>query len=131
MVCRQLKRNIILGADFGKKNCAGVEWTTRCKRVLLLNSILAVEVKENKLGIPVKASFHVKVPPRHNRVFQVNVHWDTKSTHIITANDQFLEKNPNVYQHEIAIILEEGQSAFPLVAITNLDFAKTLHIGRG
>ena len=29
VVCRQLKRDIILGADFGKSNCAGVEWTTQ------------------------------------------------------------------------------------------------------
>ena len=28
IVCRQLRRNIILGVDFGKKNCAGVQWTT-------------------------------------------------------------------------------------------------------
>ena len=26
VVFRQLKRDIILGADFGKQNCAGVEW---------------------------------------------------------------------------------------------------------
>ena len=29
VVCRQLKRDVILGADFGKQNFAGVEWTTR------------------------------------------------------------------------------------------------------
>ena len=39
VVCRQLKRDVILGADFGKQNCAGVEWTTRRTRVLSLNGI--------------------------------------------------------------------------------------------
>ena len=34
IVCRQLGRNIILGVDFGKKNCAGVQWTTEHTRVL-------------------------------------------------------------------------------------------------
>ena len=29
VVCRQLKRDVILGADFGKNNCAGVEWKTK------------------------------------------------------------------------------------------------------
>ena len=29
VVCRQLKHDVILGADFGKQHCAGVEWTTR------------------------------------------------------------------------------------------------------
>ena len=131
VVCRQLKRDIILGADFGKKNCAGVEWTTKRTRVLSLNGIPVIEVEENELGLPVTASFHVKVPPRHNGVFQVNVHGDTKGTHIISANSQFLEKNPNVFQHEISIVSEDQSSSFPLVAVTNLDCAKTLHIGKG
>ena len=131
VVCRQLKRDIILGADFGKNNCAGVEWTTKRTRVLSLNGIPVIEVEENELGLPVTAAFHVKVPPRHNGVFQVNVHGDTKGTHIISANSQFLEKNPNVFQHEIAIVAEDQSPSFPLVAVTNLDFAKTLHIGKG
>ena len=131
VVCRQLKRDIILGADFGKKNCAGVEWTTKRTRVLSLNGIPVIEVEENELGLPVTASFHVKVPPRHNGVFQVNVHGDTKGTHIISANSQFLEKNPNVFQHEISIVSQDQSPSFPLVAVTNLDFAKTLHIGKG
>ena len=131
VVCRQLKRDIILGADFGKINCAGVEWTTKRTRVLSLNGIPVIEVEENELGLPVTAAFHVKVPPRHNGVFQVNVHGDTKGTHIISANSQFLEKNPNVYQHEISIVSEDQSPSFPLVAVTNLDFAKTLHIGKG
>ena len=38
-VCSQLKRDVILGADFGKQNCAGVEWTTQRTRVLSLNVI--------------------------------------------------------------------------------------------
>ena len=86
VVCRQLKHDVILGADFGKQNCAGVEWTTRRTRVLSLNGIPVVEVEENELGFPVTASFQVKVPPRHNRVFQVNIHGDTKGTQIISAN---------------------------------------------
>ena len=74
VVCRQLKYDIILGADFGKNNCAGIEWTTKRIRVLSLN------------GIPV---IEVKVPPRHNGIFQVNIHGDTKGTHIISVNSQF------------------------------------------
>ena len=131
VVCRQLKRDIILGADFGKENCAGIEWTTQRTRVLSINGIPVIEVEENELGLPVTAAFHVKVPPRHNGVFQVNIHGDTKGAHIISANSQFLEKNPNVYQHEISIISDNDNQPFPVVAVTNLDFAKTLHVGKG
>ena len=131
VVCRQLKRDVILGTDFGKNNCAGVEWTTKRTHVLSLNGIPTIEVEENELGLPVTAAFHVKVPPRHNGVFQVNIHGDTKGMHIISANSQFLEKNPNVYQHEISIISDSDNQSFPLIAMTNLDFAKMLHIGKG
>ena len=55
-------------------NCVGIQWTTNRTRVLSLNGVKAVEVKEDKLGIPVTASYHVRVPPRHNAVFEVNIH---------------------------------------------------------
>ena len=63
IVCRELRRNIILGVDFAKRNCAGIQWTTNRTRVLSLNGIKAVEVEEDELGIPVTASYHVQVPP--------------------------------------------------------------------
>ena len=36
-----------------------------------------------------------------------------------------------MYQHEISIVTEGADETFPLIAITNLDFAKTLHIRKG
>ena len=36
-----------------------------------------------------------------------------------------------MYQHEISIVTEGTDESFPLIAVTNLDFAKTLHIGKG
>ena len=41
------------------------------------------------------------------------------------------KKYPNVYQHEISIVTEGTDKVFPLIAVMNLDFAKTLHIGKG
>ena len=55
IVCRELRRNIILGVDFAKRNCAGIQWTTNRTRVLSLNGIKAVKVEEDELGIPVTA----------------------------------------------------------------------------
>ena len=71
IVCRELRRNIILGVDFARRNCIGIQWTPNRTRVLSLNGVKAVEVKEDELGIPVTASYHVRVPPRHNAVFEV------------------------------------------------------------
>ena len=131
IVCRELRRNIILGVDFAKHNCAGIQWTTSRTRVLSLNGIKAVEVEEDELQIPVTASYHVRVPLRHNAVFEVNIHAEMQGTQIITGNKHLLEKHPNMYQHEIAIITEENSEKFPLMAITNLDQVRTLHLAQG
>ena len=131
IVCRELRRNIILGDDFAKRNCAGIQWTMNRTRVLSLNGIKAVEVEEDELGIPVTASYHVKIPPRHNAVFEVNIHAETEGTQVIKGNKHLLEKHPNMYQHEIAMMSEEKSTRFPLLAITNLDHIKTLHLAKG
>ena len=131
IVCRELRRNIILGVDFAKRNCAGIQWTTNRTRVLSLNGIKAVEVEEDELGIPVTASYHVKIPPQHNAVFEVNIHVETEGTQVIKGNKHLLEKHPNMYQHKIAMMSEEKSSRFSLLAITNLDHVKTLHLAKG
>ena len=131
IVCRELRRNIILGVDFAKRNCAGIQWTTNRTRVLSLHGIKAVEVEEDELGIPVTASYHVKIPPRHNAVFEVNIHAETEGTQVIKGNKHLLEKHPNMYQHKIAMMSEENSGRFPLLAITNLDHVKTLHLAKG
>ena len=50
---------------------------------------------------------------------------------VIKGNKHLLEKYPNMYQHEIAIMSEENSGRFPLLAITNLDHVKTLHLAKG
>ena len=114
-----------------KKNCAGIQRTTNRTRVLSLNGEKAVEVKEDELGIPVTASYHIRVPPRHNAVFEVNIHAEIQGTQVITGNKHLLEKYPNMYQHEVAIVTDENSEKFPLLVITNLDHVKTLHLAKG
>ena len=131
IVCRELRRNIILGVDFARQNWAGIQWSTNRTGILSLNGIKVVEVEEDELGIPVTASYHVRVPPRHNTVFEVNIHAKLQGTQVITGNKHLLEKHPNMYQHEIAIRSEKGNETFPLMAITNLDQVKTLYLHKG
>ena len=131
IICRELRRNIILGVDFAKRNCAGIQWTTNRTMVLSLNGVKVVEVEEDELGIPVTASYHVRVPPRHNAVFEVNIHAETQGTQVIMGNKHLLEKHPNMYQHEIALLAEENSEKFPLLAVTDLDHVKTLHLAKG
>ena len=84
IICREIRRNIILGVDFIKRNCAGIQWTTNRTHVLSSIRIKAVEVEEDELGIPVTASYHVKVLPRHNAVFEVNIHAKIQGTQVIS-----------------------------------------------
>ena len=125
IICRKLRRNIILGVDFAKQNCVGIQWTTNRTRVLSLNGVKAVEVKEDELGILVTASYHMRVPPRHNAVFKVNIHAKMQGTQVITGNKHLLEKHPNMYQHKTLIVNEENSEPFQLMAVMNLDQVKT------
>ena len=89
-----------------------------------------VEVEEDELGIPVTTKHHVKIPPRYSAVFEVNMHGQCEGVKIISPNKQSLENNPNMFQHEIALKPHENKY-FPVVAVTNLDHAKTIHLAKG
>ena len=41
-----------------------------------------------------------------------------------------MEINPNAFQHEISV-KPEGDKYYPVIAITNLDHAKMLHLAKG
>ena len=56
---------------------------------------------------------------------------ETEGMQVIMGNKHLLEKHPNMYQHEIAMMTEENSGGFPLLAITNLDHVKTLHLAKG
>ena len=99
-------------------------------RVLLVKGIPRVEVEEDELGIPVTTKYHVKIPPRYNAVFELNLHGNCEGTKIISANTQLMVMNPNAFQHEI-LVKPDGNKFFPVVAITNLDHAKMLHLAKG
>ena len=130
IVCKHLRRNIILGTDFTKKNFVGVSWTREGTRILSMKGTPKVEVEEDELGIPVTTKHHVKIPPRYSAVFEVNMHGQCEGIKIISPNRQALENNPNMFQHEIAL-KPHGEKYFPVVAITNLDHAKTVHLAKG
>ena len=129
-VCRHLRRNVILGTDFTKTNQAGVSWTRHGTRVVSVKGMPRLEVEEDELGTPVTTKHHVKIPPRYSVVFEVNLHESCKGTKIISANKQLMETNPNAFQHKI-LIKPEGNKYFPVVAITNLDHARMLHLAKG
>ena len=128
IVCRHLRRNVILGTDFARQ--AGVSQMRQGTRILSIKGVARLEVEEDELGTPVTTKHHIKIPPRYSAVFEVNLHGACEGTKVILPNKQLMEANPNAFQHEISI-KPENNNYFPVVAITNLDHAKTLHLTKG
>ena len=44
IVCRNLKRNVILGVDFCRRYCAGVTWTPEGTRILTIGGRVEIEI---------------------------------------------------------------------------------------
>ena len=63
-------------------------------------------------------------------MFEVNLHGNSEGTKIISANKQLMEINPHAFQHDISV-KPEGDKYFPVIAITDLDHAKMLHLAKG
>ena len=103
IVCKHLKRNIILGVDFAKKNCAGISWTVEGTRVLTVNGETVVEIAEDELGDVVTLKNTINIPPRHGAVCEVTVNKKYDKTMIISPNPKTLEDNPMMFQSEIML----------------------------
>ena len=132
IVCKQLKRNVILGIDFTKANYAGVSWTTEGTRVLTLGGTKVIEVAEDELGDVVTLARTVNIPPRHGAVCEVVLTSKPASTKIISPNPQTLESNPTMYQDEIMLHPpKENEIYKPLINVINLDPTRLLRLKRG
>ena len=88
IVCKHLRRNVILGTDFTKQNYIGVSWTQEGTRILSMKGTVKVEVEEDEQGIPVTTKHHVKIPPRYSAVFEVHMHGQCEGIKIISPNRQ-------------------------------------------
>ena len=132
IVCKHLKRNIILGVDFAKKNCAGISWTVEGTRVLTVNGEKVVEIAEDELGDVVTLKNTVNIPPRHGAVCEVTVNKKYDKTMIISPNPKTLEDNPMMFQSEM-MLHPPGEEDYFMVYLNviNLDPNKTLRISRG
>ena len=102
-VCTYFKQNLILGIDFARLNCAGIEWTKEGTRILTLRGKNIIEVKEDELRIPVTAHRNVTIPPRTGGVFHVDVNATFDTNQILTPHTPYFEEMPTVYPHEIVM----------------------------
>ena len=132
IICKHLKRNVILGVDFAKRNCAGVSWTTEGTRVLTVGGNKVIEIAEDELGDVVSLKHTVNIPPRHGAVCEVELNSIYDTTRIISPNPKTLEENPMMFQSEIMLHPpEEDEQYMVYINIINLDPSKTLRLKNG
>ena len=124
-VCENLKRGVILGKDFAKKNCAGVYWTPKNTRVLHTNFKVISETKE--LLPNTKAAVHVKqttkVPPRSCAVIDVNVNTTCTDKIRMVPDSLCQSKHPNLFMYTLDADLskrkKETVTPFVLINLSN------------
>ena len=103
LVCENLKRGVILGKDFAKKNCAGVYWTPKNTRVLHTNFKVISETKE--LLLKTKAAVHVKqttkLPPRSCAVIDVNINTTSTDKIRMVPDSLCQSRHPNLFMYTL------------------------------
>ena len=75
IVCKHLKRPIILGRDFSIQNCIGISWTKANTHQLTQNNEVIAETAEYQSPCRSSVSLkkNVKIPPRSCAVVDVDI----------------------------------------------------------
>ena len=131
LVCENLKRGVILGKDFAKRNCAGVYWTPKNTRVLHTNFKVITEMKE--LLPKTKAAVHVKqttkLPPRSCAIIDVNIN-TTSTDKIRMIPDSLCQSrhtNLHMYTLDADLSKRKKDTVTPFILI-NLSNTKNLRL---
>ena len=134
LVCENLKRGVILGKDFARRNCAGVYWTPKNTRVLHTNFKVIAETKE--LPPDTKYAVHVeqttKLPPRSCAVVDVNIN-TTSTDKIRMIPDSLCQaKHSNMYMYALDADLSKRKKEMvtPFVMI-NLSTTQNVRLKNG
>ena len=125
LVCENLKRGVILGKDFAKRNCAGVYWTPNNTRVLHTNFKVITETKE--LLPNTKAAVHMKqttkLPPRNCAVIDVNINTTCTDKIRMVPDSLYQSKHPNLFMYTLDADLskrkKETVTPFVLINLSN------------
>ena len=98
LVCKHLKRPMILGRDFSIQNCIGISWTKANTHQLTQNNKVIAETTEYQTPSSSSVSLkrNIKVPPRSCAVVNIDIN-TTEETKVEVIPDQlWLSVNPNI-----------------------------------
>ena len=133
IVCKHLKRPIILGRDFSIQNCIGISWTKMNTRRLTQNNEVIAETAEYQTPSRASVSLkrNIKVPPRSCTVVDVDINTTEKIKVEVTPDQLWLSANPNICTYPMIADLKEREpnTVTPFV-IVNFSHHKHLHLPR-
>ena len=107
IVCKHLKRPIILGRDFSIQNCIGISWTKSNTHQLTQNNEVIAETAEYQTPSRSSVSLkkNIKVPPRS--CTDINT---TKEIKVEVIPDQlWLSTNPNICTYPMIADLKDRE----------------------
>ena len=131
IVCKHLKRHIILGRDFSIQNCIGISWTKTNTHQLTQNNEVIAETAEYQT--PSRASIslkkNIKIPPRSCAVVGVDINTTEKIKVEVIPDQIWLSANPNICTYPMIADLKEREpnTVTPFV-IVNFSHHEHLHL---
>ena len=131
IVCKHLKRPIILGRDFSIQNCIGISWTKTKTRQLTQNNKVIAETAEYQT--PSRASIslkkNIKIPPRSCTVVDVDINTTEKIKVEVIPDQLWLSANPNICTYPMIADLKEREpnTVTPFI-IVNFSHHEHLHL---
>ena len=122
LVCRHLRRPVILGVDFNRNNCIGIEWTEDGRRRMTYKKDILAECDDPAMGIPIRAAGHIRVPPKHVMVVNARVNSPMEGMYYTHSNDYLEQDHPTAYLPQVALRhSEEIKGKVVPLPILNLD----------
>ena len=129
IVCKHLKRPMILSRDFSIQNCIGISWTKANTHQLTQNNEVIAEAKEYQTPSRSSVSLkrNIKIPPRSCAVVDIDI--NTTEEIKVIPDQLWLSANPNICTYPmIADLKDREQNTITPFVIVNFSHHKHLHL---
>ena len=125
IVCKHLKRPIILGRDFSIQNCIGISWTKSNTHQLTQNN----EEYQTPSRSSVSLKRNVKVPLRSCMVVDVDINTTEEIKVAVIPDQLWLSANPNICTYPMIANLKDRElNTVTLFVIVNFSHHEHLHL---
>ena len=131
IVCKHLKRPIILGRDFLIQNCIGISWTKANTRQLTQNNEVIAETTEYQTPSRSSVSLkrNIKVPLQSCAVVDVDINTMEEIKVEVIPDQLWLSANPNICTYPmIADLKDREPNTVTLFIIVNFSHHEHLHL---